>query len=45
VALTRARRKTVLLHSHSLHQVARSLAADGSPGATTFCALLEQCPS
>lgn len=45
VALTRARRKTILLYSRSLHQVARSLAAAGSPGATTFCALLEQCPS
>lgn len=41
VALTRARRKTILLHSHSLLKVARSLADSGNPGATTFCSLLD----
>lgn len=45
VALTRARRKTILLHSHSLLKVARYLADSGNTGATTFCSLLESCPS
>lgn len=42
VAITRARRKTILIHAQSLLKVAQSLAASGSHGATTFCSLLEQ---
>ncbi|GHC46896.1 DEAD/DEAH box helicase [Roseibacillus persicicus] len=41
VAITRARRKTILLHSKTLLKVAQSLADSGSAGATTFCSLLE----
>ena len=41
VAITRARRKTILIHSHSLLKAAQSLAESGSQGATTFCSLLE----
>lgn len=42
VAITRARRKTILIHSQSLLKVAQSLAESGSQGATTFCSLLEK---
>ena len=42
VAITRARRKTILIHSKSLLKVAQSLADSGSQGATTFCSLLEK---
>lgn len=45
VAITRARRKTVLLHSDTLLKVAQSLAASGHQGATTFCSLLESKPT
>ena len=42
VAITRARRKTILFHSQSLLKVASSLADSGNQGATTFCSLLEK---
>lgn len=41
VAITRARRKTVLLYSPRFAKVAKSLADFGHDGATTFCSLLK----